>query len=70
MFFEQANSTSKGFKLQHSTYGDNLGGDYWGAGHRLLDTAWVATRQTVSADETTVIPLDFTVKGKIVECKN
>ena len=70
MFYEQANNSSKGFKLQHSTYGDNLGGDYWGSSHRLLDTAWVATRQTISADETTVIPLDFTVKGKLVECKN
>ena len=70
MFFDQANDTSKGFKLQHSTYGNNLGGDYWGSSHKLLDTAWVATRQTISADETTIIPLDYTVKGKLVECKN
>ena len=70
MFHDQANDTGKGFKLQHSAYGNNLGGDYWTSSHRLLDTAYVATRHTITADETAIMPLDYTVKGKLVECKN
>jgi len=70
MLYEQANDTSRGFQLQHSIYGNNLSGDYWGASHQLLDTAYVAVKQTITDEDTTVVPLDYTVKGKLVECKN
>ena len=70
MLYEQANDTNKGFQLQHSVYGDTLSGDYWGSSHQLLDTAYVAVKQTITDEDTSIVPLDYTIKGKLVECKN
>jgi len=70
MLYEQANDTGKGFQLQHSLYGSNLSGDYWGSSHQLLDTAYVAVKQTITDEDVEMIPIDYTVKGKLVECKN
>ena len=44
--------------------------EYWGAGHRLLDTAYVAGEFNISEGETTIPSLDFVVRGKAVNCFN
>ena len=44
--------------------------EYWGAGHRLLDTAYIAGEFNISEGETTIPSLDFVVRGKGVECFN
>ena len=44
--------------------------DYWGAGHKLLDTAYIAGEFNISEGETTIPSLDFVVRGKGVDCFN
>ena len=44
--------------------------DYWGAGHKLLDTAYIAGEFNINEGETTIPSLDFVVRGKGVDCFN
>ena len=37
---------------------------YWGANHRLLDTAYVVAEYTIGEGETSIPSLDFVVRGK------
>ena len=43
---------------------------YWGANHRLLDTAYVVAEYTIGEGETTIPALDFVVRGKGIDCFN
>ena len=56
------------FKVQSDYYSGTA--DYWGPNHRLLDTAYVVAEYTIGEGETTIPSLDFTVRGKILECYN
>ena len=64
----QANGA--GFKLEKDYYGDDLSYDYWSEDHRLLDTAYIVTKTTLTEEQTTVPELEFVVKGKIIDCYN
>ena len=56
------------FKIQTDYFSSTA--DYWGANHRVLDTAYVATKFTISDGETTIPELDFIVRGKLIDCYN
>ena len=56
------------FKVQSDYYTGTA--DYWGPNHQLLDTAYVVAEYTIGEGETTIPALDFTVRGKILECYN
>jgi hypothetical protein len=43
---------------------------YWGANHRLLDTAYMVVEYTIGEGETQIPTLDFVVRGKGVPCYN
>jgi len=43
---------------------------YWGPAHTLLDTAYVATSNTLNAEDTTIPELEYIVKGKMINCYN
>ncbi len=43
---------------------------YWGANHRLLDTAYMVIEYTIGEGETTIPSVDFVVRGKAVKCYN
>ena len=45
-------------------------GDYWGASHRLLDTAYLTAKYTINEADTQVPSIDFVVKGKICDAYN
>ena len=62
-------STTK-FKLQNDYFGSAPATNYWGANHKLLDTAYVVTRHKITPDQTTVPDLDYVIKGKLVESYN
>ena len=52
---------------------DYFSGDssnYWGAAHRVLDTAYVVAEYTIGEGETTIPSLDFVVRGKGIQCYN
>jgi len=63
-----AKANANGFKIQNSYYTDT--DPYWGAQHRLLDTAYVVGEFTIGVGETSVPELDFVVRGKGVKCYN
>jgi len=56
------------FKRQSDYYSSDL--PYWSTNHRLLDTAYMANAYTISADATSIPEVEYTVKGKVVECYN
>ena len=59
---------SNGFKRQNDYYtGSEL---YWSPNHRLLDTAYVQSKFTIAADQTSVPDVEYVVKGKVLECFN
>ena len=61
-------SNSSNFKVATDYYsGDD---PYWGANHRLLDTAYVVAEYQIGEGETTIPSLEFVVRGKGVECFN
>ena len=60
-------TTNQGFKLQEGS--DNKD-NYWGPQHRLLDTAYVVVKYTVSDGETEIPSLDFVVRGREIEQYN
>ena len=43
---------------------------YWGANHRLLDTAYLVAEYTIGEGETSIPSLDFVVRGKGIDCLN
>jgi len=63
-----AKAAANGFKIQNNYYTDT--DPYWGAQHRLLDTAYVVGEFTIAEGETSVPELDFVVRGKGVKCYN
>ena len=67
---ELVNVASQGnFKIQQDYYSGNTS-DYWTGSHRLLDTAYVVGKYTVSEGEVTLPKLEFVVRGKILDCYN
>ena len=54
------------FKVGTDYYSGNE--KYWGASHRLLDTAYVVANYTIGEGETTIPSLDFVVRGKGIKC--
>lgn len=61
-------ANSRNFKIQKSYSTTNS--DYWGANHRVLDTAYVAAKYSIGEGETEIQPMEFVVKGKYVQCYN
>lgn len=61
-------SKASNFKLGNAYYSGTS--DYWGASHRVLDTAYAVAEYKVSEGETTIPSLDFVVRGKGVKCYN
>jgi hypothetical protein len=66
-FVQQA--ATRGFKIQNDYY-EGDASNYWGPSHRLLDTAYVTGRFTISEGEETIPTIEFIVKGKYIECYN
>jgi len=64
-----AKATAKEFKVQND-YFEGDPANYWGTSHRLLDTANVACKFTISEGEETVPEYEFVVKGSYIECYN
>jgi hypothetical protein len=56
------------FKIQND-YFDNPA-EYWGSNHRLLDTAYVVAKYTISDGEIELPSMDFVVRGKVIPCYN
>ena len=73
---QAANSTlvskaaSNGFKIQNDYYENGAKNTYWTNQHQLLDTAYVVSRFTIAAGETSIPEIDFVVRGKGIECHN
>ena len=59
---------SNNFKIAQDYYSGSE--PYWGANHRLLDTAYLVAEYTIGEGETTIPSLDFVVRGKGIECLN
>ena len=61
-------ANSSNFKVGNDYYSGTE--PYWGANHRLLDTAYVVAEYTIGEGETTIPSLDFVVRGKGIKCYN
>lgn len=61
-------SNSSNFKIATDYYSGT--DPYWGANHRLLDTAYVVAEYTIGEGETTIPSLNFVVRGKGIDCFN
>ena len=59
---------SNSFKRQQDYYKST--DSYWGANHRLLDTAYSVMKFTIEADQTTIPEVEYVVKGRVLECHN
>jgi hypothetical protein len=57
------------FKVQQDYYAGNKL-EYWSANHRLMDTAYVVTRDTIAAEDGQARSLSYVVKGKFINCYN
>ena len=74
--FQRANPTllnkaaANGFKIQNDYFDASNRGKYWGANHRVLDTAYTVGKFTIAPGETSIPEMDFIVRGKGVECFN
>jgi len=62
-------ASQNGFKIQNDYFSDNPS-TYWTNQHQLLDTAFVVSRFTIAAGETSIPEIDFVVRGKGIECHN
>ena len=62
-------ASQNGFKIQNDYFSDNPS-TYWTNQHQLLDTAYVVSRFTIAAGETSIPEIDFVVRGKGIECHN
>jgi len=58
------------FKLQNDYFDSDDKASYWGPNHRVLDTAYCVAQYTINEGETEIPSLEFTVKGRIIECYN
>jgi len=61
-------SNANNFKVATDYYSGN--DPYWGANHRLLDTAYVVAEYEIGEGETTIPSLEFVVRGKGIDCFN
>ena len=63
-----ANGNANKFKRQVDYYtGDE---PYWSTHSRLLDTAYVATKFSIDADQTTVPEIEYVIRGKSLDAYN
>ena len=60
-------ATADDFLVQQNYYKTNHL-EYWTAKHKLLDTAYVVTRDTISAEDGRSPALSFVTRGKFVNC--
>ena len=60
----------KKFKIQDMYYRSMTGARYYGALHRVLDTAYVTTESTVKHTQSTLPSLEYVVKGRVLDCFN
>ena len=71
MISTQANTAGKKFRIQQDYWtSGNSGVEYWGPQHQLLDTAYLAIKFELEADQTTVPSLEYVVRGKMLDCFN
>lgn len=62
-------SAARKFKFQQEFYeGDPS--TYWDSTHRLLDTAYVVTKATITEAETRIPTFSYVVRGKYLNCYN
>ena len=72
---QEANQTLLGlansvdFLVQQQYYQDDAS-TYWTANHKLLDTAYVVTRDSITAEDGKAPDLSFVVRGKFIDCHN
>ena len=62
-------ANAKDFLVQQKYFRDDKT-KYWTANHRLLDSAYVVTRDTITAEDGRSPDLSFVVRGKFVNCHN
>ena len=61
---------NKEFKIQNAYWTGSNTYEYWGPNHRLLDTAYVTGKFTISEGETSIPEISFVVRGKVIDCYN
>lgn len=61
---------AKNFKIQNDYWTGSDTAEYWGPNHRLLDTAYVVGNFKIKEGETTIPPIQFVVRGKVIDCYN
>ena len=61
-------ASANNFKLQNDYYTGRS--TYWGANHKLLDTAYCVGKYTIAEGETSLPDLKFIVRGRDPECYN
>ena len=72
---QEANQTLLGlanavdFLVQQDYFQDDAS-TYWTANHKLLDTAYVVTRDSITAEDGRAPDLSFVVRGKFIDCHN
>ena len=62
-------ANAKDFLVQQKYFADDAT-KYWTANHRLLDSAYVVTRDEITAEDGRSPDLSFVVRGKFVNCHN
>ncbi len=60
-------ANAKDFLVQQNYFTDDKT-KYWTANHRLLDSAYVVTRDTITAEDGRSPSLSFVVRGKFINC--
>jgi len=63
-------AAANGFKIQNDYFPASKRSQYWSNNHRLLDTAYVVSKYTIAAGETSIPEIDFVVRGKGINCHN
>ena len=63
-------ASANGFKIQNDYFPPEKRSQYWSNNHTLLDTAYVVSKFTIAAGETSIPEIDFVVRGKGLECFN
>jgi hypothetical protein len=64
----RATANRGGYKRQVDYYEGSE--PYWSSNHRLLDTAYSATRFEISPDATEIPEIEYVVKGSLLDCYN
>jgi len=62
-------AVNPGFKRQNDYYDGNEQ-VYWSPQHRLIDTAYVVNKITISQDATEIPEFEYVVRGKLIQCHN